>query len=387
MNALRPLARHPIVVALGASLLLLATGNALLRRQADATPTPPAPPAPAVSVAEAERVRFAPRQWVPGSVIGRQDARVASEFGGRVVRVAEVGQAVRAGDALAVLDDTGIRLRAQEAQAELGRIRAQLELATSQERRYAALAAQQNVARSQLDQLRAERSVLAQELARAQATLAQVRHQQQRMVVRAPFDGVVAERIAQPGEFLAPGGAIARLVDLATREVQVRAPVDLASHLGVGTPVLLRAAGPSGSAAATPLRVSALVPVGDAASRQLELRIALPSAGAAAAWPIGSAVDVGLPRGPQREVVAVPRDALVLRREGDYVLRVGARDVAERVGVEAGDTVDGQVEVRGDVRPGDRLIVRGAERVQPGQTVRVLAAAPLAQATQARAAR
>ncbi|MFZ5662373.1 MAG: hypothetical protein ACOY9B_06630 [Pseudomonadota bacterium] len=102
---------------------------------------------------------------------------------------------------------------------------------------------------------------------------------------------------------------------------------------------------------------------------------------------LGSAVDVGLPRGPQREVVAVPRDALVLRREGDYVLRVGARDVAERVGVEAGDTVDGQVEVRGDVRPGDRLIVRGAERVQPGQTVRVLAAAPLAQATQARAAR
>ncbi|HZH44304.1 MAG TPA: efflux RND transporter periplasmic adaptor subunit [Lysobacter sp.] len=366
------LRRHPLVLALGASVLLAAAGNALLNGEAGAAPTPPAPPAPVVSVAPAARVPFAPRQWSPGSVISREDAHVASEYGGRVVRVADVGERVRAGDALAVLDDSAVRLRAQEAEAQLARIRAQLELATSQEQRYAALAAQQSVARSQLDQLRAERAVLAQDLARAQATLAQVRHQQQRMVVRAPFDGVVVSRDAQPGEFLNAGEAVARVVNLRAREVQVRAPVDLARHLRVGTPVPLRASGPMAPQLDATYRVSALVPVGDPTSRQLELRIALPPEAGVDDWPIGSAVDVGLPRGAQREVVAVPRDAIVLRREGDYVLRVGADRTAERIDVQAGDTVGGLVEVRGDaVRPGDRLIVRGAERVQPGQTVSV----------------
>ena len=46
---------------------------------------------------------FAPRHWSPGSVISRQDARVASEQGGRVVEVVEVGERIRAGQALAVL--------------------------------------------------------------------------------------------------------------------------------------------------------------------------------------------------------------------------------------------------------------------------------------------
>lgn len=365
--------RHPLPLALAASLLLAAAGNALINRDAGANTPAPAPPAPTVTVAPAERIPFEPRQWAPGSVISREDAHVASEYVGRVVRVADVGARVRAGEAIAVLDDSAVRLRTREAEAELGRIRAQLELATSQERRYAALAAQQSVARSQLDQLRSERAVLAQELARAEATLAQVRHQQQRMVVRAPFDGVVVERDTQPGEFLNAGEPVARVVNLAAREVRVRAPVDLARHLQVGTPVRLRAAGPGATPVrAADYRITALVPVGDEASRQLELRIALPDAPRSDAWPIGSAVDVGLPRGPRREAVVVPRDAIVLRQDGDYVLRVDENKAAQKIVVEAGDAIDGRVEVRGDVKPGDRLIVRGAERVQPGQTVAVL---------------
>ena len=115
-----------------------------------------APPA-IVSVAPAVRTDFAPRHWAPGSIISRRDARVASELEGRVLQVAEVGQRVRAGQALAVLDDTALRLRARESEAELARIRAQLDLAVRQEQRYAQLAAQQNIARSQYEQLRAER--------------------------------------------------------------------------------------------------------------------------------------------------------------------------------------------------------------------------------------
>ena len=113
--------------------------------------------------------------------------------------------------------------------------------------------------------------MLVQDRARAQALLAQTRHQRTQMMVRAPFDGVVAEREVQLGEYLTTGDAVARVVDTAAQEVRVRAPVDLAQapgrrHAGAGT---------CRRSAKRPHPVSALVPVGDEASRQLELRIAM----------------------------------------------------------------------------------------------------------------
>ncbi|MBF6025423.1 efflux RND transporter periplasmic adaptor subunit [Lysobacter niastensis] len=330
-----------------------------LDADASAPDKPEMPPA-VVSVAQAVRTELAPRHWAPGSVISRQDAHVASEQGGRVVRVAEVGQKVRAGDALAVLDDTTLRLREQEAQADIGRIQAQLELATRQEQRYAQLAAQQNIARAQYEQLRADRDTLVQDRARAQALLAQTRHQRSQMTVRAPFDGVVAEREVQLGEYLTVGDPVARVVDTASQEVRVRAPVDLGRHLAVGTPVVVRTGGSE-----QPHPVSALVPVGDEASRQLELRIAM----SANELPVGSAVDVGMPSGAARNVVAVPRDAVVIRPEGDFVWRVDGQGRAERLAVDTGAEVGELVEVTGGVRAGDRLIVRGGERVEAGQPV------------------
>lgn len=331
-----------------------------LDADASAPEKPDSPPA-VVSVAEAVRTELAPRHWAPGSVISRQDARVASEQGGRVIRVAEVGQQVQAGAALAVLDDTALRLREQEAQADLARIQAQLELATRQEQRYAQLAAQQNIARAQYEQLRADRDMLVQDRARAQALLAQTRHQRTQMTVRAPFAGVVAEREVELGEYLTTGDAVARVVDTAAQEVRVRAPVDLGRHLAVGTPVQVRVAGTERMHP-----VSALVPVGDEASRQLELRIAM----TANELPVGSAVDVGMPSAAVRNAVAVPRDAVVLRPDGDFVWRV-TDGKAERLVVRTGTEVGELVEVTGGVQPGDRLIVRGGERVEPGQAVTV----------------
>lgn len=359
---MRTLHKSLIAIALAAALVLPQID---FDADASAPAQPEAPPA-VVSVAPAVNARLAPRHWASGSIISRQDARVASEQDGRVVRVAQVGEQVSAGQALAILDDTALRLREREGEADLGRIQAQLDQATRQEQRYAQLAAQQNIARAQYEQLRADRDALIQDRARAQALLAQTRHQRARMWVRAPFTGVVVERQVQLGEYVSTGAAVARLVDTHAPEVRVRAPVDLAAHLAVGTPVQLRMGGRESTQA-----ISALVPVGDEASRQLELRIALRDG----APPVGTAVEVGLPSAAPREVVAVPRDAVVLRREGSFVLRVDAQFKAERLPVEAGAQVDGLVEITGAVKPGDRLIIRGGERIEPGQRVTVQALA------------
>jgi len=339
----------------------------LVKWDADATPPakPGAPPA-VVGVANAVTTELAPVHWAPGSVISRRDAKVASEQDGRVVRVVEVGQKVREGEPLAVLDDTALALQERQGEADLARIQAQVDMAARQEQRYAQLAAQQNIARAQYEQISADRDMLVQERARAQALLAQTRHQRTQMVVRAPFAGVVAERSVQLGEYVETGSAVARLVDTGAQEVRVRAPVDLAQHLSVGMPVQVRV-GRNAAAKERIHPVSALVPVGDEASRQLELRIAMD----VGELPVGTAVDVGMPGARKRSVVAVPRDAVILRREGDYVLRVASNDTAERLPVKTGTEVDGLVEVQGAVKPGDRLIVRGGERIEAGQAVTI----------------
>jgi RND family efflux transporter MFP subunit len=364
---------HKTLIAAGLAVALLVPLIDLDAGASTPDQKPEAPPA-VVSIAPAVSAELAPRHWAPGSVISRQDAKVASEQSGRVVRVVEVGQYVRVGEAIAVLDDTAPRLREQQNQAELARIQSQLDLAVRQEQRYAQLAAQQNIARAQYDQLRSERDALAQDHARSQSLLAQTRHERAQMTVRAPFSGVVAERMVQRGEYVAGGAAVARVVDTGAQEVRVRAPVDLAKYLAVGTPVQVRVDGRQ-----LPRSISALVPVGDEASRQLELRIALEGQ----ELPVGSAVEVGMPSAAPRLAVAVPRDAVILRREGDFVMRVGADSTAERLPVEAGTEVGDLIEVSGAVKPGDRLIVRGGERVEPGQRVTVQALAGQALTRQA----
>jgi RND family efflux transporter MFP subunit len=350
---------HKTLIAAALAVVLTVP---LLDLDAGASAPPPEAPPAIVSVAAAVSTELAPRHWAPGSVISRQDAHVASEQDGRVIQVAEVGQNVRAGEPIAVLDDTALRLSERQGQADLARIQAQLDMATRQEQRYALLAQQQNIARAQHEQLQADREMLVQERARAQALLEQTRHQRTQMLVRAPFDGVVAEREVELGEFVNTGDAVARVVDTAEQEVRVRAPVDLARHLAVGTPVQVRV---GDSERGHP--VSALVPVGDEASRQLELRIRMD----ASEFPVGTAVEVGMPSAARRAVVAVPRDAVILRREGDFVLRVGGDNKAERLPVKTGTEVGDLVEVSGNVKAGDRLIVRGGERVEPGQSVTI----------------
>lgn len=333
----------------------------------DEAPAPQGPPPAPVTIANAQAAQFAPLLWAPGSVVSREDAKVASEQDGRVTQVAEVGTVVKQGDALARLDDALLRLQERQNQSDIDRIQAQLDYAKQQEERLSALMKKNSIAGSQHDEARSQRRVLEQELQRARVALDQTRHRLRNSTVRAPFDGMVAERFIQAGEYLGTGAQVVRLVNTRDLEVKAQAPVSLAARLKPGMSVALR----EGENAEMLQVVRAVVPVGDESSRQFELRIALD----AARWPIGSALQVGLPSAEPRDVVAVPRDALVLRASETFVVKVADDDTTQRVSVKTGGAQGELVEVIGDVHAGDRLVVRGGERLMPGQKVKIDAGA------------
>ena len=301
--------------------------------------------------------------WIPGSIVSRADARIASVIGGRVMWIAEVGTRVRQGDPIARLDDTMPRLRSEDLRAQVERARAQREVASSQLERFNRLAATQALSASQLEDARAQREVSAEDVARAEAQLRQAQYEIDQSVIRAPFPGVVTERFIQRGEYVQIGAATVRLVNTADIEARATAALDLATNVHTGQTVTVREHGVERTG-----RVRTVVPVGDDRSRQFEVRVAL----ADPQWLVGTPVEVSLPASTARTAVTVPRDALVIRQNHSYVLRVTRSNTVEQLDVTPGVGIEDAVEVKGPLSPGDRLVVRGAERLTAGQAVRVI---------------
>jgi len=324
--------------------------------------TPPA----IVEVGQATASKLAPLRWVPGSVVSRDDAKIASAEAGRLDFVAEVGTRVKAGERLAKLDDQALRLRREELLAELRRTEAKQALSKTQLDRFSKLETGNLIARSQLDEARATLETDGQTAARARAQLRQVEYDIAQADVRAPFSGIVTERFAQRGEYLQVGANIVHFVDTEHIEARVQAPLALADKIRPGMQVGMRKGGAEQAAI-----VRAVVPVGDERARQFELRVGVDPTFAL----VGSAIEVALPETAEAAsaALAVPRDALVRRTDRTYVMRVSSDSKAEQVVVTPGTSSGELVEVRGALNVGDRLVVRGAERLSAGQTVAVRA--------------
>jgi RND family efflux transporter MFP subunit len=301
--------------------------------------------------------------WIPGSIVSRSDARIATVIAGRVVWIADVGTQVRAGEALARLDDTVARLRLEDLRAQVARARAQQQFNSSQLERFNRLAATQVLSASQLEDARAQREMSTDDLTRVEAQLREVQYDIEQSVIRAPFPGVVTERFIQRGEYLQTGAATVRVVNTSDIEARATAALSLATNVHAGQTVTVRDHGIEKSG-----RVRTLVPVGDERSRQFEVRVSLGSL----EWLVGTPVEVSLPSAAVRTAVTVPRDALVIRQNHSYVLRVTRADTLEELDVTPGAGIADVVEVRGALCAGDRLVIRGGERLAAGQAVRVV---------------
>jgi RND family efflux transporter MFP subunit len=216
---------------------------------------------------------------------------------------------------------------------------------------------------SQLDDARAQREVSNDDVTRAEAQLRQAQYEIDQSVIRAPFPGIVTERFIQRGEYLQVGAATVRLVNTEDIEARATAALGLAANVHPGQTVSVRDHGVEKSG-----RVRTVVPVGDDRSRQFEVRVTLVSP----EWLVGTPVEVSLPGAAARTAVTVPRDALVIRQDHSYVLRVTRTNTVEELDVTPGVGTEDRVEVRGPLAPGDRLVVRGGERLAAGQTVRVI---------------
>jgi RND family efflux transporter MFP subunit len=316
-----------------------------------------------VEVAKASVARIAPRRWVPGGVVSRNDARLATSAAGRLEYVAEVGTRVRQGERVAKLEDETVRLHVEDTRAEVARIEAQRSMSDRQLQRIEKLT-NSSISQTQLDEVRSQLGVLTAQLTQAQVRQRAAQHDLEQTELRAPFPGVVTERLAQRGEYVATGASIARLVDTVHLEARAQAPLSLVTLVQNSVSLPVRVEGQQLQA-----NVRTVVPVGEERSRQFELRLTL----ANNALAVGTPIEVGLPERVATDALVVPRDAIALRQDGNYLMRVRDDGTAERVSVTTVATDGDFVTIRGAVAAGDTVVVRGIERLQTGQRVNVIA--------------
>jgi RND family efflux transporter MFP subunit len=329
-----------------------------------------------------------------GYVVARRQATVSSKVTGKVDEVLiEEGMSVKEGQLLARLDDTTVRPVHALAQRQLEATRKNLEevavrMAEAERnlRRMQQLRKDKLVSELQLDQAQSEYGALSARLEALKSEVhvaegtVRVRAQDlEDLLVRAPFDGVVVSKDAQPGEIVSPmsaGGGftrtgIATIVDMDSREIEV--DVNEAFINRVKANQMTEAVLDAYPDWVIPSHVINIVPTADRQKATVRVRIAFDELEPRILPDMGVKVSFLEERGggsvAARPAVRVPSAAVIKDGETSYVWRVIDGEV-ERVAVRTGGERDGQIELLSGVNAGDVVVAAPAEGLVEGASVK-----------------
>jgi RND family efflux transporter MFP subunit len=354
--------RRSLIITMALVVALAASPHA--RAQADGVPvtTTRAGIAPVINT-----IRLS------GSVVAPRSSKVSTAVGGLVEAVAvDLGTRVERGDVLVRLDRDLAEHEVARTEAAVAEAQAELDDAEREVRVGERLAERGNLPQNELDAREARVAMRRAALERLKAEAARERERLRRRIITAPFDGVIARKATEAGEWVSPGTTVAELVATDDLRVDIPVPQKYYPQLRQGAPVNLEFdALPEQTFEARRL---ALVPVSDPTARTFTLRVQ-PEDGNLPLTPGMSArATVRLDTGKRGIVIA--RDAIIRYPDGrTTVWRVetgdgGATTVTERQ-VQLGRTFDGRVHVRSGLEPGVRVVVRGNESLREGQRVSV----------------
>lgn len=379
--------RHSRLIASAIGLVvLIAVATAIYLRFGRATD---------VAIIEAARGTVAVRVAAPGTVQARVPVSISARITASVARInADVGDAVKRGQVLVLLDDRDLTARRgvvegqQEsmarnidaARATVVRSEADLDLAHSKHRRDAELKRTGFVSQAVLDAsdaaLRAasanldnSRAALAAREADAralsqEAQFADTQHSFTRLI--APMDGVITQRLAEAGSIVVPGSPLLRMVDPATLWVATRVDESVFSRVQLGQAAGIRLR----SGEVVTGKVARIARQSDAATRELEVDVSFDSP--LASFVIDQEAQVAIATGEEAGVV-VPLSALTRDRDGRQGVLAVVNARAEFRPVQSGNADEERVLIVKGLAVGERLIaiagdVRAGTRVRPLDT-------------------
>jgi len=329
-------------------------------------------PAP-VAVAEPVVEPAIEQVELTGSFIARRFAALSPRLAGLVESIhVEAGDTVEAGALLVQLDDRLAELDLAQAEAEVERARSALREAERLRDEARRLGEDRFFPDTEIQARESGAEIAGAELAVAEAERDTVAERVEFHRVTAPFDGVIARRLTDEGEWVPTGTAVAELVAVDHLWLELQAPQRL-------WPRLPRAAEIQVTVDAIPDRtfdasLAARVPVSNPNARTFLVRLTLddahsditPGMSARATLRLASAGDALL----------VPRDALIRYPDGTTTLFIVDRNssppVARQREVTLGRVDGDRAVILSGLEPGAPVVVRGNETLVDGQPVRIV---------------
>jgi HlyD family secretion protein len=333
-----------------------------------------------------------------GYVVARRQATVSSKVTGKVAEVLiEEGMAVKEGQLLARLDDTTIKpiyalsqRQLDAARRNLNEVQVRVAEAERNLKRTEGMRKDKLVSEQALDQAQSEAAALharlealQSEVKVAEATVRVRAQDLDDLLVRAPFDGVVVSKDAQPGEMVSPisaGGGftrtgIATVVDMDSREIEV--DVNEAFINRVKDQQKTEAVLDAYPDWVIPSHVINIVPTADRQKATVRVRIGfdtlepriLPDMGVKVSFLEDRPATGAQTAAAAHPAVRIPAGAVIRDGDTSFVWRVQDGEL-ERVAVRTGGERDGQVEVLSGINPGDVVVAAPVEGLNEGTKVK-----------------
>jgi RND family efflux transporter MFP subunit len=327
----------------------------------------------------------------PGRVEASKMVDLAFQVSGVLVSLPfREGEKVSKGTVIAQLRQDEFQARLQTAQGTLDQARAQLGAADSrltntkaESERYGRLVDSTAVSRSDYDSAQTAYRAAQEDYNAQQATIrglegrvAEAKLQLGDSTVRAPYDGVVAQRLVDVGQNIVANNPVIRFQNVADIEIVVDVPeAYVASNL---RPIAIRQSVAELSIAPGrqfPVHVKEVAQIADPKTQVFEVRFAMKAPPGITALPGMTANVTTTTRANTRpgNMLVVPISAVVKQDTGEQVAWIlGSDQAVHRRIVQLGAPSGEQIEILAGLQPGDRVVVAGATLLREGMKVRDL---------------
>lgn len=328
--------------------------------------------APAILVGQENVVTVTRGTLIAGPIVSgelrpRHEAVLRAQLGGSVLDVhAEEGQPVRRGAVLGRIESATLEDAQRSAASALRSAESQLAVAQREAERAAQLVSAGAIAARELDVARANVTSAEAQLADAKARLVSAGKQLADAVITSPISGIVANRVVNRGDIVAPGAEMFTIVDPSSMRLEASVPSESLPDVRIGATVLFDVRGYSRPFTGT---IERIAPQTDSVTRQLPIYVSIPNVEGRL---VGGLFAEGRVVKESAEGLIVPINAVNVNEEQPWVLRVTG-DKTERVDVSVGlrDPRTERVQVTSGLEEGDVLLRGAAQGIAPGTPVQV----------------
>jgi len=293
-----------------------------------------------------------------GTVIAQDTARISTRIAGFVEKVlVDVGDRVKKGQLLMVIDPKDLIARKESLIHQIEATKAQAWAAKRTYERLLALKDVGGVTPQQLDMAKAQYEALENAVKALQAAIKEIDNNLRYAEIRAPFDGVVAIKPVNKGDFVGPGSFLLA-VDKPPYEVAVYLPEKLFGTVKVGQTLNVEVNGKTVKG-----KVKNVAPSVDPMSRSFLVKVSLPQTCKVVS---GKSVYVEVPETKKAAVILIPKSAVFKWGDFTAVYVVDKNGIIHLRFVRLGLTYGDKVEVLSGLKPGERIVVEGVNKACDG---------------------